>query len=470
MPPALSPVQHYEIEGPLAAGGMAVLYRARDTRLGRAVALKRLPPDLTRDPERRRRLLQEARAAAAVSHPALAQIYEVGEDEEGVFIAMELVPGKTVRELVAHRELDLPGAIEIGLQVAAGLQKAHACGIIHRDIKPANIMVTPDGPAKILDFGLARVATPCEEPSDVSHGDTLAQTRPGLVMGTVGYMSPEQARGLMVDPRSDIFAFGVLLYEMVTGQRAFGGATALDQLHAVAYDDVRPLTQLRADVPPALSRVVSRCLGKHVEDRYPDCRALIADLQQAKREADSGISGRATLVERVEDRLRTLGRRSLSERMAWMAGTVVALVAVVFVLDTVSHHTGLFILLLTLGIVAWRRARNHARRLARRFATKAQKLPEVRIVTLQGTTLTVAADRPTARTYVRLHALLDGLNMSTYFGDRLVLVVRDDVSDEGARALLAGSGVLYVRDDGGAEPARAHREQSVGAQAGGDRG
>jgi len=225
----------------------------------------------------------------------------------------------------------------------------------------------------------------------------------------------------------------------------------------VVYDDVRPLAELRNDIPPALSRVVSRCLGKHADDRYRDCGELIADLQQAKREADSGISGRATLADRMEERLRSIGPRNVSERAAWMAGVLVALVAGVFVLDSVSRHAGLFLLFLMVGLVAWRRARNRTSRLARRFAAKAQKLSEVRIVALQGTTLTVAADRPTARTYVRLHALLDGLNSATYFGDRLLLVVRDDVSNEAAHTLLAGPGLLYVRDDDGAD-ARAHPE------------
>ncbi len=249
-------IRHYEVEEPLGKGGMGVVYRAKDTRLGRPVALKLLPAEFTRDPDRKARFIQEARAAAAVNHPAIAQIYDVDEDESGVFIAMELVPGKTVKALIQGRELDLLGALEVGLQVAGGLHKAHEAGIVHRDIKPENVIVTPDGHAKILDFGLAKLMEPQSgSPDEISHMETLAKTQAGMVLGTLRYMSPEQARGQVVDHRSDIFYFGVLLYEMVTGQLPFSGSTPLDTLHAIAFEETRPVSQLRANLPPSLQRV-----------------------------------------------------------------------------------------------------------------------------------------------------------------------------------------------------------------------
>jgi hypothetical protein len=438
--------KQYEIQEPVGKGGMGVVYRARDTRLGRTVALKVLPPEFSNDPERKSRFLQEARAAAAVSHPALAQIYDVDEDENGIFIAMELVPGKTVQALLSANELDVPGALEIGLQVAGGLQKAHEAGIVHRDIKPSNVMVSPDGHAKILDFGLAKLVEPSPA-QGVSEIETLAKTQAGIVLGTLGYMSPEQARGLAVDARSDIFSFGILLYEMVTGQRPFAGPTALDTLHAIAFEDVKPVTQLRASVPPTLPRVVSRCLGKRPEDRYPDCRTLIADLKLAKHEADSGITSKTRLLDRLEERFRFFTASRPAVRLAWIGAGLLALTGAVLLLESAARNFGSVALVALIVLSLWRRIRNRHRRLARQFAGKARKLKEVRIVTLDGLKITVAADRAMAKTYVRLHAILDDLNGSTYFGEPLTLVVRDEVPPDEQRTLLSSPGVLYVRED-----------------------
>ena len=222
-------IKHYQIEELLGKGGMGVVYRARDTRLGRPVALKVLPPEFTRDePERKARFLREARAASAVNHPAIAQIYDVDEGERGLFIAMELVEGRTVQALVQARELDALGAIEIAHQVAGGLQKAHEAGIVHRDIKPENVIVTP-GRARQdprLRPGQAASSPTRRRQDGISQMETLAKTQAGFVLGTLRYMSPEQARGQAVDHRSDIFSLGVLLYEMVTGQLPFSGNTA----------------------------------------------------------------------------------------------------------------------------------------------------------------------------------------------------------------------------------------------------
>ena len=440
-------LKHYTIEEALGQGGMGVVYRARDTRLGRPVALKLLPPELGQDAERKSRFLQEARAAAAVNHPALAQVYDVDEAEDGLFIAMELVSGKTVETLIHARELDLAGALEVGLQVAGGLQKAHESGIVHRDIKPSNVMVTPDGHAKILDFGLAKLTDPAAAAPSVSQLDTLARTRVGVVLGTMGYMSPEQARGLPVDHRSDIFSFGVLLYEMATGQRPFSGSTPLDTLHAIAFEETRPLTELRANVPPHLQRVVSRCLRKRPEDRYADCREVIADLKVAKHEAESGITGRLPLLARLEERFRSLKERRPAEQATWAAAAVMVATATYFLVQRAAQDFGTVLFFGAVALLVWRRIRNRHHRLARRFVAKARRLPEVRIVAIDGLNLTVLADQAVAKTYVRLHAHVNSINDSMFWGEPFTLVVRDDATPEDVRALLARPGVLYVRDD-----------------------
>jgi tRNA A-37 threonylcarbamoyl transferase component Bud32 len=450
-------IKHYEIEELLGKGGMGVVYKARDTRLGRSVALKLLPPELTRDAERKQRFSQEARAASAVNHPAIAQIYDVDEGPEGLFIAMELVQGKTVKALVQARELDLLGALEIASQVASGLQKAHEAGIVHRDIKPENLVVTPDGHAKILDFGLAKLLEPPkqEPPDGISHMETIAKTQVGIVLGTLRYMSPEQARGQAVDHRSDIFSLGIVLYEMVTGQLPFSGASALDTLHAIAFEETRPMTALRANLPPSLQRVVTRCLRKRAPDRYPDARELVSDLKGVQREVESGISSRVSLAARLQERWRLMRDRSLGE---WLlpGGIVVVVLVVLIALFAGGSGDGLVpgLVFGTMGaLLVWRRIRNRRIRLARRFVSKVRKIPEVRLIALDGMRFTLVADQAQARTYVRANAALDSVNASMFFGEPFTLVVRDAVAAEEERGLLAGPGMLYVREQPAAAPA-----------------
>ena len=447
--------EHFEIEEQLGKGGMGVVYRARDTRLGRSVALKVLPPELTGEEDRKARFKQEAKAAAAVSHPAIAQIYDVGEGPEGFFIAMELVEGKTVKSLIQARELDLLGAIEIAIQVAGGLQKAHEAGIVHRDIKPENVIVTPDGHAKILDFGLAKLFESPKEagaPDGISHMETLAKTQAGFVLGTLRYMSPEQARGQAVDSRSDLFSLGIVLYEMVTGQLPFSGSNPLDTLHAIAFEETRPITAVRPNLPPSLQRVVTRCLRKRAADRYADAKELAADLKTVQREVESGISSKAPLALRLQERWRALQDRTLGE---WLlpAGIVVVVLAIAlsffFARSGSASDDGPLpglVFLVIVGLLAWRRIRNRRLRLARRFTTKVKKMAEVRLVALDGMRFTIVADNAQARTYVRANAALDAVNGSMFFGDPFSLVVREDVGPEDERALLSASGILYVRE------------------------
>jgi tRNA A-37 threonylcarbamoyl transferase component Bud32 len=444
-------IKHYQVEELLGKGGMGEVYKARDTNLGRPVALKVLPPEFSRDKERKERFTKEAHAAAAVNHPAIAQVYEVGEGPEGLFIAMEFVEGKTVKALIQGRELDLLGALEIGTQVGGGLQKAHEAGIVHRDIKPENIVVTPDGHAKILDFGLAKLLEPTAPgaPDGISHMETLAKTQAGFVLGTLRYMSPEQARGQSVDHRSDIFSLGIVLYEMVTGQLPFAGNTALDTLHAIAFEETRPMTALRPNLPPSLQRVVTRCLRKRPQDRYPEAKELVGDLKTIQREVESGISSKAPLGLRLQEQWRSLRERTLGEWLLPAAVLVIALAVLLSVFARPSADGVIPGLILPgiAGLYIWRRFRHRRLRLARRFVAKVRKMPEVRLVTVDAMRFTLVADRAQAKTYVRANALLDSVNASMFFGDPFTLAIRDTVSAEEERALLAGSGVLYVRED-----------------------
>jgi eukaryotic-like serine/threonine-protein kinase len=291
----------YEVLSPLGAGGMGEVYRARDTRLSREVALKVLPEELALDRERLNRFEQEARAASALNHPNIVAIYDVGRAEEISFIAMELVEGRTLRELLLPGRLPLKRLLAIAAQAADGLAKAHAAGIVHRDLKPENLMVSSDGFVKILDFGLAKLVG--EKPGGLSDALTMAgsQTASGVIVGTVGYMSPEQAGAAQLDFRSDQFSLGSILYEMATGKRAFTRATVVDTLSAILHEEPEPLASLRPDSPLALRWLIERCLAKEPDDRYASTRDLARDLAMLRDHlAESGAS--ATPVTRPRKR------------------------------------------------------------------------------------------------------------------------------------------------------------------------
>ncbi len=276
--PAGTRLGPYQIQAPLGAGGMGEVYRARDTRLGREVAIKVLPPSLAVDTDRLRRFETEARSASSLNHPNIVTIHDIGESGGTSFIAMEMVDGQTLRELLAEGPLPTKRLLAIAAQVADGLAKAHGAAIVHRDLKPENVMVTRDGFVKILDFGLAKLTQP-EEPDGRTQAPTMSgATAVGSVMGTVGYMSPEQAMGKPVDFRSDHFSFGSIAYELATGQRAFARDSVPETLTAIIRDEPEPIASLNPQTPAPLRWIVERCLAKSPEGRYAATRDLAHDL------------------------------------------------------------------------------------------------------------------------------------------------------------------------------------------------
>jgi Serine/threonine protein kinase len=316
----------YEILAPIGAGGMGEVYRARDSKLRREVAIKVLPSAASADPDRRQRFEQEARSASALNHPNILTIYDIGSSDETVYIAMELIEGKTLRELIATSEpLPTKKLLDVAVQIAEGLAKAHAAGIVHRDLKPENLMVSKDGFVKILDFGLAKLTEPVAQGASILPTAIGSPTEPGTVMGTAGYMSPEQASGQPLDFRSDQFTLGAILYEMATGKRAFQRKTGAETLVAIIREEPDSLGQLAPKAPAPVRWIVERLLAKDPEERYASTKDLARDLRSVRDHlSETSVSGGLEAIEPAKARR----RRWLTPAMlAFVAGAGVALFA-----------------------------------------------------------------------------------------------------------------------------------------------
>src|SRR4051812_45389671 len=288
--PAGTKLGPYEIVAPVGAGGMGEVYRARDQRLGRDVAVKVLPASFSRDAERMRRFEQEARATAALNHPNILAIFDIGTHDGSPYLVTELLEGETLRERMQARALSARKSVEYAQQIARGLVAAHEKGILHRDLKPENIFVTSSGQVKILDFGLAKLIAP-EGGVGGSDSSTLASgTAAGVVLGTVGYTSPEQVRGLNVDARSDLFSLGTILYEMVSGRRAFGGDTPADTMSAILKEEPPPLLDIQQNIPPGLARIVEHSLVKNPADRFQSARDVVFALEAFSGSSSSKVA------------------------------------------------------------------------------------------------------------------------------------------------------------------------------------
>jgi eukaryotic-like serine/threonine-protein kinase len=291
--PAGAKLGRYEIRSKIGEGGMGEVYLAQDKKLDRKVALKILPAEVASNQERMGRFVQEAKAAAQLNHPNIAHVYEIDEADGFHFIAMEFINGETLGECILSGETDLRKLLRYLQQVAEGLAKSHAAGIAHRDLKPDNIMITRDGHAKILDFGLAKLIEPQGQKTETegelaSEVDTVLQSTPGIIRGTAGYMSPEQARGKTreIDHRSDIFSFGCILYEATTGRKAFEGRDALDSQHKIVYGPTPLIKEANPAAPDDLQRIVRRCLAKDPEDRYQTVKEVVIELRDVRRQLE----------------------------------------------------------------------------------------------------------------------------------------------------------------------------------------
>src|SRR5213593_2386928 len=315
-------ISQYKVLSLLGEGGMGEVYRARDTKLGRDVAIKVLPAAFSADAERLRRFEQEAQAAGALNHPNILVIFHIGTHEGAPYIVSELLQGQTLRQRISGTTLPQRKTIDYALQVAHGLAAAHEKGIVHRDLKPDNLFITNDGRVKILDFGLAKLTGAGNtELSQTSIPTRRVDTDPGKVMGTVGYMSPEQVKGRAVDHRSDIFSFGAILYEMLSGRRAFHGESAAETMSAILKEDPPDLSETNQRISPALERLVNHCLEKNPEERFHSA----SDLAFAIEALSGTVSGSGKTITMAMPTIRSRTR----ERLIWIAATAVLLISAI---------------------------------------------------------------------------------------------------------------------------------------------
>jgi len=329
-------VSHYAFLEKLGSGGMGDIYKARDSRLNRIVAVKVLSPGRTRDPQRRRRFIQEAQAASALNHPNIITIHDILPEGDTQYMVMEHVAGETLHQMIVAGRLSVAQVLQIATQMANALAAAHAAGIIHRDFKPANVMVTSSGLVKILDFGLAklmdptaRLRSPSDDSAQTEDPATLTAaplTVEGSIMGTVNYMSPEQAEGLKVDARSDIFSFGAVLYEMVTGQRAFDGDSGISTLSAVLRDEVKPTRELAPEVPAELDELIARCLRKNPDDRWQSMGEVAAALLKIRPRPDAAPAPAPASITPPPAPMLAIASKPGHKKL-WLLGGAVALVA-----------------------------------------------------------------------------------------------------------------------------------------------
>ncbi len=307
---------HYRITAAIGAGGMGEVYRAIDTKLGREVALKVLPAEMASSPELLGRFRREAKALAALDHPGIVGVYSVEEADGVHFLTMQLVEGQPLDRLIPEAGLPVERILEIATALAEALAAAHEKGIVHRDLKPANVMVTKDGRVKVLDFGLAKVTAPEEAtPSDPELSTAMMKTQEGIVMGTAAYMSPEQVQGRTVDHRTDIFSLGVMLFEMATGKRPFGGPSSIELLSSILKDNPPTLTEVKPELPHRLTRIIGRCLEKAREDRLQTAGDLYDELRVLRKEMDSGLT--ASLPERLRQAHSRTSHVTAAVTQAW---------------------------------------------------------------------------------------------------------------------------------------------------------